>query len=421
MRTKSNCFQGYYQRLYMSKSSIRVEFLLLMATMMCLTALFVDSMLPALHQIGLELDALDNNRYQMVLTSIMVGLGVGQLFYGPIADAIGRKPAVYLGLALMLAGTAISTFAQSFELMLFGRVLQGVGAAGPRVMVVTIIRDQYSGAEMARVLSLVMTIFIFSPVVAPLVGQAVLLFAGWRAIFGLLGVICLALLVWFAMRQVETLKPENQRPLSLKPVMLGMKEVISHRVALAYILVAGLSHSSIIAFLTSVQGIMQGIYDAGAMFPVYFALIALGVGFSSFLNSRLVYRFEIRTLVTRVLMILGTLSLAEAALVASGVIAVSLAGFIMMMTVSTFCLGLLFGNINALAMEPFGHMAGIASGVIGASTMLIGVLVGGAVGMSFDGTIIPLLLGFGLTSVTSLALILFGTPNQVTKASAVKH
>ncbi|WP_432695053.1 multidrug effflux MFS transporter [Marinobacterium sp. YM272] len=405
----------------MSKSSIRVEFLLLMATMMCLTALFVDSMLPALHQIGLELDALDNNRYQMVLTSIMVGLGVGQLFYGPIADAIGRKPAVYLGLALMLAGTAISTFAQSFELMLFGRVLQGVGAAGPRVMVVTIIRDQYSGAEMARVLSLVMTIFIFSPVVAPLVGQAVLLFAGWRAIFGLLGVICLALLVWFAMRQVETLKPENQRPLSLKPVMLGMKEVISHRVALAYILVAGLSHSSIIAFLTSVQGIMQGIYDAGAMFPVYFALIALGVGFSSFLNSRLVYRFEIRTLVTRVLMILGTLSLAEAALVASGVIAVSLAGFIMMMTVSTFCLGLLFGNINALAMEPFGHMAGIASGVIGASTMLIGVLVGGAVGMSFDGTIIPLLLGFGLTSVTSLALILFGTPNQVTKASAVKH
>ncbi|SEF83883.1 multidrug effflux MFS transporter [Marinobacterium lutimaris] len=404
----------------MSKSSIPVEFLLLMATMMCLTALFVDSMLPALHQIGSDLDALDNNRYQMVLTSIMVGLGVGQLFYGPIADAFGRKPAVYLGLALMLVGTAISTFAQSFEAMLFGRVLQGVGAAGPRVMVVTIIRDQYSGAEMARVLSLVMTIFIFSPVVAPLVGQVVLLFAGWRAIFGLLGVICLALLAWFAMRQVETLKPEHQRPLSLKPVMQGMKEVVSHRVALAYILVAGLSHSSIIAFLTSVQGIMQGIYDAGAMFPVYFAIIALGVGFSSFINSRLVYRFEIRTLVTRVLMFLGTLSLIEAALVTSGVVEVSLAGFIMMMTVSTFCLGLLFGNINALAMEPFGHMAGIASGVIGASTMLIGVLVGGAVGMSFNGTIIPLLLGFGLTSVTSVALILFGTPKQVTKAAAVK-
>ncbi|WP_051299272.1 MFS transporter [Marinobacterium litorale] len=230
----------------MSKASIRFEFLLLMATMMCLTALFVDSMLPALHQIGQELDALDNNRYQMVLTSLMVGLGVGQLFYGPIADAFGRKPTVYLGLALMLVGTMISTSAQSFEMMLVGRVLQGVGAAGPRVMVVTIIRDRFSGAEMARVLSLVMTIFIFSPVVAPLVGQVVLLFAGWRAIFGLLGVICLALLVWFAIRQPETLKTDNQRPLSLKPVMLGMKEVISHRVALVYILVAGLSHSSII-------------------------------------------------------------------------------------------------------------------------------------------------------------------------------
>ncbi len=164
---------------------------------------------------------------------------------------------------------------------------------------------------------------------------------------------------------------------------------------------------------------MQGIYDAGAMFPVYFAIIALGVGFSSFINSRLVYRFEIRTLVTRVLMILGTLSLTEAALVASGLIEASLAGFIMMMTVSTFCLGLLFGNINALAMEPFGHMAGVASGVVGASTMLIGVLVGGVVGMSFDGTIVPLLLGFGLTSVTSLTLILFGIPKKIEKAPAV--
>ncbi|WP_221797165.1 multidrug effflux MFS transporter [Oceanobacter mangrovi] len=404
----------------MTKSTIRVEFLLLMATMMCLTALFIDSMLPALQQIGEELDALDNNRYQMILTSIMVGLGVGQLFYGPIADAFGRKPAVYLGLALMLVGTFISTFAHSFEWMLFGRVLQGVGAAGPRVMVVTIVRDQYSGAEMARVLSLVMTIFIFSPVVAPLVGQLVLLFAGWRAIFGLLGVICLALLAWFSIRQVETLKPEHQRPLSLKPVMRGMKEVVSHRVALVYILVAGLSQSSIIAFLTSVQGILQGIYGAGDMFPVYFAMISLGVGISSFMNSRLVYRFEIRTLVTRVLMFLGTLSLIEAALVASGIIDVSLAGFILMMSVSTFCLGLLFGNVNALAMEAFGHMAGIASGVVGALTMLIGVLVGGAVGMSFNGTIVPLLLGFGLASLTSLTLILLGTPKHVKKAVAVK-
>ncbi|MCY0965476.1 multidrug effflux MFS transporter [Parathalassolituus penaei] len=404
----------------MTQSRVRIEFLLMMASMMCLTALFVDSMLPALQQIGQDLDALDNNRYQLVLTSLMIGLGVGQLFYGPIADAFGRKPTVYLGLALMLVGTAISLLAQSFEWMLFGRVLQGFGAAGPRVMVVTIIRDQHSGPEMARMMSLVMTIFVFSPVVAPVIGQLVLLFAGWRAIFGVLGVICLALLAWFALRQPETHKPENKRGLSLIPVMRGMKEVIAHPVALIYILVAGLSHSSIIAFLTSVQGILQGIYDVGDMFPLYFALIALGVGFSSFLNSRLVYRFDIRMLVTRVLMTLGALSLIEAALVASGIITVSLTGFILMMTASTFCLGLLFGNINALAMESFGHMAGTASGVIGAMTMLIGVLVGGAIGMSFNGTIVPLLLGFGLTASTSLTLILLGTPKHTKKAHAAK-
>ncbi|MGB1090565.1 MAG: multidrug effflux MFS transporter [Oceanobacter sp.] len=400
----------------MTQSKVRIEFLLMMSTMMCLTAMFVDAMLPALYQIGVDLDALDDNRYQMVLTSLMIGLGVGQLFYGPIADAFGRKPTVYLGLLLMLTGTGISTFAQSFEWMLFGRVLQGVGAAGPRVMVVTIIRDQHSGPEMARMMSLVMTIFIFSPVVVPLIGQLVLLFAGWREIFALLGAICLALLIWFGLRQPETLNPEHRRPLSLKPVMRAMKEVISHRQALVYIVVAGLSHSAIIAFLTSVQGILQGIYQVGDLFPLYFALIALGVGVSSFLNSRLVYHFDIRKLVTLVLMLLSALALTAAAVAYSGIVTVTLTGFILIMTACTFCLGLLFGNINALAMESFGHMAGTASGVIGALTMLIGVLVGGLIGISFDGTIVPLLLGFGLTAAMSLSLILLGTSKQADAA-----
>lgn len=396
----------------MTRSKIRVEFLMLMAAMMCLMALFIDAMLPAIAQIGADLDALDDNRYQMIITSVMVGMGLGQLFYGPIADSIGRKPAVYFGFVLMLIGTVISTFSQTFEWMLIGRFLQGLGAAGPRVMVVAIIRDLYSGPEMARVLSLVMTIFIFSPVVAPLVGQGVLLFAGWRAIFGFLGVISLATLLWFAWRQVETLNPDHRRQLSLKPILLGMKEVVAHRAAVIYTLAAGLAHGALIGFLTSIQGILQGIYDTGAMFPIYFAMMALGVGFSSYMNSRLVYRFEIRQLVNWVLLFLGMISLGEVLVISAFELNLSLLAFVGMMSVSTFCFGLLFGNINALAMEPFGRLAGIASGVIGALTMLIGVLVGSLIGMSFDGTILPLLLGFGITALGALALIFFGTPRR---------
>lgn len=401
----------------MTKSPVRLEFLLLMAAMMCLMALFIDSMLPALRQIGEEFDAIEGNYYQWVITSLMVGMGVGQLFYGPFSDAFGRKPAVYLGFVLLLIGTLISIFAPSFEWMLAGRVLQGLGAAGPRVMMVAIIRDRYAGPEMARIMSLVMTIFIFSPVVAPLLGQLVLLFAGWKAVFVMLLLISLATVIWFGFRQEETLAPENVREFSLKPILRGTKEVLAHPEALVYTLAGGLIHGALIGFLTSIQAILQGIYDTGAMMPVYFGMMAIGVAVSSFINSKLVYRYSLRTLVMIVFIFLTLTTSIEAGLLALFDLHPPLWVFIIMMSVTTFCFGLLFGNLNSLAMEPFGRLAGLASGTIGALNMIIGVLAGSVIGMSFNGTLIPMLTGFAVCSLVSLLLIRFATAHPITESN----
>lgn len=401
----------------MTKSPVRLEFLLLMAAMMCLMALFVDAMLPALRQIGEEFDAIEGNYYQWVITSLMVGMGVGQLFYGPFSDAFGRKPAVYLGFVLLLIGTLISIFAPSFEWMLAGRVLQGLGAAGPRVMMVAIIRDRYAGPEMARIMSLVMTIFIFSPVVAPLLGQLVLLFAGWKAVFVMLLLISLATVIWFGFRQEETLAPENVREFSLKPILRGTKEVLAHPEALVYTLAGGLIHGALIGFLTSIQAILQGIYDTGAMMPVYFGMMAIGVAVSSFINSKLVYRYSLRTLVMIVFVFLTLTTSLEAGVLALFDLHPPLWAFIIMMSVTTFCFGLLFGNLNSLAMEPFGRLAGLASGTIGALNMIIGVLAGSVIGMSFNGTLIPMLTGFAVCSLVSLLLIRFATAHPITESN----
>ena len=402
-----------------TKSPVQIEFLLLMAALQCLMALYVDTMLPSIHQIGADLDALDNNRYQFVISSVMLGMGLGQFFYGPLADAWGRKPAVHLGFALMIIGTLISLFAQSFEVMLAGRVLQGLGAAGPRVICMAIVRDKHVGPDMARIMSLIMTIFIFSPVVAPMLGQLVLLFAGWRAIFGMLIVLSSATWIWFALRQEETLDPANRAPLSFVPVLKAMRQVITTRVGLIYTLAAGLIHGSLIGFLLSIQGVLHGIYETGAMFPVYFAMMALGVGFSSFMNSKLVYRFDLRKLVMTVMAFSATVSLLEAFFVGVVGIEVSLFGFIGMMIVTTFCFGLLFGNLNALSMAPFGKIAGVASGTIGALTMMMGVLVGTFIGLSFNGTILPMLIGFAVASSLALLLVVLFSETRVKKATVV--
>src|SRR6185436_17308722 len=196
-----------------------VEFVALVALTTSMVAMSIDTMLPALGQIAIDLRLADPNDRQLVLIAFFGGLSVGQLVCGPVSDATGRKPALYAGLALFMAGAACSALAQSFPAMLVGRVLQGFGAAGPRIVAVAVVRDLHSGRSMARVMSFVQSVFILVPILAPLFGQTVLLVADWRMLFWILVACALLDAAWFGLRQPETLPLERRSALSLRHVL----------------------------------------------------------------------------------------------------------------------------------------------------------------------------------------------------------
>ena len=381
------------------------EFVALMALIMCLVALSIDAMLPALDQMGVALNVAAANDIQLVISVVFLGVATGQLIYGPLADAKGRKPTVYLGFALFILGTLLSLFAQDLQTMLVGRFLQGLGAAGPRIVTVAIVRDQYKGKEMARVMSLIMTIFILCPVVAPLLGQGVLLVAGWREIFGLLLALALIAVVWFGLRQHETLPQERRIPLSAKHVLANIKEVIGQRAALSYMIALGFVFGAFIGFLSSIQQVLQGLYGLGAMFPVYFAVLAISIGTASYTNSRLVMRFGMRSLALTATAFITGFSLLALPLfyLLGGVPPLWLWMAYLLLTL--FCVGLLFGNLNAMSMEPFGHIAGMASAIVGAISTFIAVSMGTVVGQLFDGTALPIVGGFALLGGLALFAI----------------
>ncbi|MEM5535964.1 multidrug effflux MFS transporter [Neptuniibacter pectenicola] len=380
------------------------EFVALMAFVTCFVAMSIDLMLPALSQIGQDLEVLRDNDTQLIITTIFIGVAIGHIFYGPLADVVGRKPATYLGFAIFILGTSISLFSYSMDMMLLGRFLQGLGAAGPRIVTIAIVRDKSEGPEMARVMSLIMTVFVLVPVVAPIIGQGILWLSGWRMMFVFLLVAALAILLWFGLRLPETLTVEKRSKFSVKIVMNSFKEVISNRVAMAYVIASGLGFGAFLGFLNSVQQVLQDLYHLGAKFPFYFAVLATGIGVASFINSKLVMRFGMKTLVLGTQMITVILSLL--ALISTfWLSAVPPLWCVMVYFMLVLMgIGLLFGNLNALSMEPFGHIAGLASGLIGGVSTLIAVIAGMLVGQAFNQTLIPIMLGFILLPGLSFAM-----------------
>jgi DHA1 family bicyclomycin/chloramphenicol resistance-like MFS transporter len=380
------------------------EFVALMAFVTCFVAMSIDLMLPALSQIGQDLEVLRDNDTQLIITTIFIGVAIGHIFYGPLADVVGRKPATYLGFAIFILGTSISLFSYSMDMMLLGRFLQGLGAAGPRIVTIAIVRDKSEGPEMARVMSLIMTVFVLVPVVAPIIGQGILWLSGWRMMFVFLLVAALAILLWFGLRLPETLTVEKRSKFSVKIVMNSFKEVISNRIAMAYVIASGLGFGAFLGFLNSVQQVLQDLYHLGAKFPFYFAVLATGIGVASFINSKLVMRFGMKTLVLGTQMITVILSLL--ALISTfWLSAVPPLWCVMVYFMLVLMgIGLLFGNLNALSMEPFGHIAGLASGLIGGVSTLIAVIAGMLVGQAFNQTLIPIMLGFILLPGLSFAM-----------------
>lgn len=373
------------------------EFVALAASMMALLALSIDVMLPALATIGAELGAGSANRSQYVVFLLILGMSLGQLFYGPLSDSLGRKPSIVIGLALFGCGCVTSALADDFATMCAGRFLQGLGVAGPRIVTLALIRDQRSGADMARVMSLVIAVLMVGPLLGPFIGQGMLQLASWRMLFVALLVFDLGLVGWLCARQPETLPRTRRIPLSWRALSASAGEVFRSRVALGYALAAGLLFGALFAYVGSARQIYQDQYGVGAWFPFCFSLSGLAIAAASVVNARLLPRLGMRGLCRRAGIANSLLAFAFVIVAWACAGLPPLAATLGFVAAIFFCAGILFGNLNALAMEPLGHVAGVAAGVVGALGWFVAMVLATVIGQAFDGTVLP--LAGGLLSI----------------------
>ena len=383
---------------------LSAEFVVLVALLNAMTAMSIDTMLPALGTIAAELGAADPNSRQFIVTTFFAGLTIGTLVYGPWSDSIGRKPAIMIGLAIYAMGSLICLFSTGFAMLLAGRLVQGFGAAAPRIVSIAMVRDGQSGAAMARVMSLVMMVFMLVPILAPGVGQLVLLVASWRLIF--LGFLAMGVIagIWLWLRQEETLPPIRRSPLSIAALSSAAGEVFRQPVTMGYTFATGLIFGSFIIYLGTSQQIFAEQYGQGEFFALWFASFAAGIAAAMLVNARLVMRYGMRrlsALALRALVVLSALFLLVSIAMQGHPPLWALALFLL---VSFFCCGLLFGNFNAIAMEPMGRIAGMAAAISGALSSLIAIVTGGAIGQLYDGTVIPMVAGFAGLGLLALLM-----------------
>ena len=377
-----------------------------MAAMSALDAFSIDAMMPALAQIGDDLGIAAENDRQLVITALFLGFSIGVLFYGFLADHYGRRIPVIGGFLLFVAGSLACLTAETFSVMLAGRVLQGLGAAGPYVLSIAIVRDSFKGDEMARLLSLIMMVFIGVPMVAPFIGQGLLLLAGWRSIFAVLMLFALLTMCWFAIRQRESLSFENHRPLSLLKIKQSVLEVLSHPVTFRYIIVIGLLAGAFIAYLSTAQQVFQEMYQLGTRFPIVFASLAFVFGIASFLNSRLVIRIAPDVLVKYAIGLIVFSSMVYLVAFRDHSVSPPLYVHLVYLSLIMGSFAFLFGNTTSLAMEPMGHIAGAASSVVNSFSTMIAIVVATLVGSQLDSTVYPVVVGFGVLGAIALVICL---------------
>ncbi len=379
------------------------EFTLLMALLMSIVAISIDALLPALGIIGGELGVSHPNRVQLVIGVLFGGMAIGQLIAGPLSDAMGRKPILYTGIALYLVGSVFCYLVQDFELLLVGRFIQGLGVAGPYVTAVSVVRDKFAGRDMARVMSLVMMIFILVPAIAPSLGQGIMYIADWRAIFLLYIGYSVAIGLWIMLRLEETLPPTHRIPMRASAFAHGFRTVIGNRTTMLYMLCMGLMFGSFIAYLGASQQIFQNQFGVGEAFALYFGGLALVLGFASLMNSRVVGKWGMRFICVR-----AQATTVIASLLFFGlhfITPITLWMFVAYLAVLFFAFGLMFGNLNAIAMEPMGEVAGMASAITGSVSSVISISLGTFIGQHYDGTLIPISLGFVVLGSIALSLM----------------
>ena len=371
-----------------------VEFVSLMALMTSLVALSIDAMLPALNQIGQDLAIVDPQQTHLIVSLFFIGMGFGQLYYGPVSDDKGRRYAIISGLIIFAIGSVVCMFAETLTVMLIGRVIQAFGVSGPRIAALAVIRDQYEGEAMARVMSFIMMVFILVPMLAPSFGQAILLMFSWHHIFTSFLVIGLLTGIWFFVRQPETLPKEKRKPFSWQQLWVSSKFILTHRMVMFYTISMGIIFGSFLAYISASQTLFQHIYDTAEMFPLYFALLAFSIGLASFINGTLVMRLGMRTLCNWAMVgwLIFSVLLTILCLIYQGI--PPLWQFVSVLFCAFFCIGILFGNVNSMAMQPLGEMAGLGAAIIGSLSSLFSVPTAVFVGSFIDNTITPVALGF---------------------------
>jgi DHA1 family bicyclomycin/chloramphenicol resistance-like MFS transporter len=383
------------------------EFVALMALLISTVAFSIDAMLPALPTIGQELSPDNPARGQLVITAFVLGLGLGTLVWGPISDAFGRKSVLLVGIAIYLAGAVLAIYSWSIETLLAARLLQGFGGAAPRVVATAMVRDLYAGRSMARVTSIIMTLFVLVPALAPSVGAGIIWLSDWRMIFLAFVVFGVTAALWLMLRQPESLPPEKRRPLRPRALWASIVEIVSNPAVMVYVVALAFAFAPLFAWLSNLPMIFDDVYDRASTFPFWFAATALVAGTASIVNARLVMRLGMKKIATSAfawqasvsLLFLGLLQLDLPAPWDFGL-------FFVFMCSAFFSIGLTFGNLNALALLPLGHMAGIGSSVVMSLSTVGSVMIALPISLAYDGTPLPLITGMLICASVALSLML---------------
>ena len=386
----------------------RREFIALISMLMALTALAIDMMLPAFGDIRADFGlAADSNSVALVVTVFFLGIGLGQLVWGPLADALGRKTILYAGLAVYIVAAIGGALSPSLEFLLVWRFVAGLGAAGVRVITMGAVRDRYRGDAMAKTLSYIMAVFILVPMLAPLLGSVVLLVGDWRWVFAFFAVAGALLAAW-SLRLPESLPPERRIPLQLGKLVGAGRYVVSNRFTMGLTLAQTAIFGFFASYLASSQLIISDIYGLAGWFPLIYGGLALAYGGATLLSARLIDRFGLRRM----------LRFATTGLVAASLVFLAIAiAFGGQPPLGLYLLGLMAillmhawssPNLNSAAMIPMGRVAGTAAAVIGAATTLGGAAIGAAIDARYDGTITPLsiaavVVGFAAYGLTRWA------------------
>lgn len=390
--------------MFKRQSATQIEFIAMMASLMAVVALAIDALLPALDVIGITIGTQRPADNQLIITMIFLGLGIGPLVFGPISDAKGRKPIVYMGFGIFLIGSIICVYSESLPVMIVGRIFQGIGLSAPRTISIAIIRDLYSGDYMARIMSFVTVVFLLVPIVAPAAGKLVLEYYNWKGIFYIQLFFSALVCFWFWKRQPETLILEKRIPFTRERFHRGFKEVLTEKSTMGFTFISGLVLGAFLVYLSGSQQIFEVQYGLKEEFPYLFAGLAIAISLAIFTNGNLVVRFGMLKLVT--------LSM-YAFLIVSALFVVLFYGqpnpsievLMAFFSVQFFAIGFLFGNLRALAMEPMGHIAGMAAAITGLISTLMGIPISTFIGRYIENSVLPVFIGFMICGLVSVVLL----------------